>query len=55
MRISFSSTGAKAGWRVEVSKLEDDSGSRASMFMVRQFSRSEASEWCCIIDILAEG
>lgn len=34
--------------------MEEDSGSRASMLMVRQFSESVALETCWIIDILAE-
>ena len=51
--ISFWLTGANAGWRVEVSKLEEDSGSRASMLIVRQLSLRVALETCWIIDMAA--
>lgn len=37
-----------------VSKLEEDSGSRASMLIVRQLSESVALETCCMIDIFAD-
>lgn len=50
-----SETGESAGWRVEVSKLEEDSGSRRSMLMVRQLSVREAVVTCWIMDILEEG
>ena len=48
-------TGAKAGCRVEVSKLVDESGSSASMFMVRQLSEREALETCWMMDMVAVG
>ena len=50
--ISAWDTGANGACSVEVSKLVDVSGSRASMFMVRQFSAREASLWCWTIDIV---
>lgn len=36
-----------------MSKLEEDSGSRASMLIVRQLSEREAVDTCWMIDILA--
>jgi hypothetical protein len=53
LRTSSALTGAKAGCSVEESKLEEDSGSRASMLMVRQLSFSVALLCCCIIDMMA--
>jgi len=38
-----------------VSKLEEDSGSRASMLIVRQLSEREALETCWIMDMLVGG
>lgn len=49
---SASDTSGSALWRVVMSKFWDDSGSRASMLMVRQFSVREAVVWDWIIDIL---
>ena len=51
--ISTSETGANTGWRVAVSKFEEDSGSRTSMLMVRQLSVRESVVTWWIMDIFA--
>lgn len=52
--MSDCETGSKGVCRVEVSKLVLESGSRASMFMVRQLSERVAAECCWMMDILGE-
>jgi hypothetical protein len=51
--IYTSETGANAGWRVAMSKFEEDSGSRTSMLMVRQLSVRESVVTWWIMDIFA--